>query len=117
MKKKYAFRGRKGERKPKNGIWGAIGNFTWSKKKYIFGGQKGDNKPTEPKNKIFGPKISIDGRVIYRSIGNFMSCKKQLSEQKRRFSAPFWVRKSCDRIHRLGILHGVRKYILVGSKR
>jgi hypothetical protein len=75
----------------------SIGNFTWSKKKYIFGGKKSDNKPTEPKNKIFGPKISmVDGRVIYRSIGNFMCCKKQLWEQKKRFLAPFWVRKSCD---------------------
>jgi hypothetical protein len=28
----------------------SIGNFTWSKKKYAFGGQKGEKKPSEPKN-------------------------------------------------------------------
>jgi hypothetical protein len=27
-----------------------IGNFTWKKKKYTFRGQKGENKASEPKN-------------------------------------------------------------------
>jgi hypothetical protein len=36
-------------------IYPSIGNFTWSKKKYTFRGQKGENKPSETKRWNHGP--------------------------------------------------------------
>jgi hypothetical protein len=38
------------------------------KKIYTLGGQKGENRPSEPKNRIWGPKISIVVWYIHSSL-------------------------------------------------